>query len=467
MLVRLFSFCVFSSGSLLLNVIAEEVPTDSSKLFREKIAPVLTSRCLSCHGAKQEGGYSVATPEQLWVAGDSDAKPIVAKDLHASELWRRLVTEDASERMPAESDALSKDQLAAFRTWIEAGAPIESTDRQRSISAIAIGRTITAPEHYPRPVAINALSISSNGETIWVGGYAELTQWSISNRELLARVPVAGPHVSAIAIVPDEKSLLVSSGLPGQRGMIERIGVGDLSANRAALDATSDVAADLAVNQAGTFVAIGGQDGSLKFVELLSDGRFGAVELTTPHADSILAVAWSGDGKRLITASRDRTAKLFSGSPMELIASYDRHERAVGGVAFVGGRPLSLDETGKLRLMEGNDSDAVIAEQSGLPRVLQRFVTSGDKIFIADRNRLREFKVESKTIEDGKDDAGKTKTKKVTRFREGPTLTVDTRDWITAVAATESNLAVGTQQGRITVWDRKANEVIGDFVAKP
>lgn len=449
----------------------QQVP-EASQVFREQIAPILASRCLSCHGEKQEGGYSVATPSQLFTAGDSEAKPIVANKLAESELWRRLMTEDKSERMPENSAPLTKSQLAAFRAWIEAGAPIEASDQQRSTAAIAVARVIAAPEHYPRPLTINALGIDQPANspataTIWIGGYAELTQWQVVSGKLVDRVPVAGPQVSALAIVPDGKSLIVSSGLPGQRGVIERISVGDSVRSRVALEPTSDVAADLAVSRDGHRVAIGCQDGSLRLVELLSDQRFGQIESLTPHADAILALAWSPDGKSLITASRDRTAKLFKGTPIELVASYDRHERAVGGVGFLANRTLSLDETGRLRLMEGNDSDGVITEQSGLPRVLQRIATDTERVFIADRNRLREFRLETKNVDDGKDDEGKPKTKKVNKFREGSSLMVDSREWITAVAITESTIAVGTQQGTITVWDRSNNTVVGSFLAKP
>ena len=438
---------------------------EATVLFREKIAPVLASRCLSCHGVKIEGGYSVATPAALLMAGDSEAKPIVANDLIQSELWRRLVTEDKSERMPENADPLTKEQLAAFRSWIEAGAPIEPSDQQRNMAAIAMSRAVVSPEHYPRPIAINAFAIQD--ATVWVGGYAELTQWHIATGKLLVRIPVAGPQVSAMAVVSDGKSVLVSSGLPGQRGVIERIGLTDSVNSRVALEPTADVAADLAVTRDGLRVAIGGQDGSVRLVELLSDHRLGQVESLTPHADAILAVAWSSDGKSLVTASRDRTAKLFKGSPLELIASYDRHERAVGGVGFLGKRPFSLDETGRLRLMEGNDSDGIITEQSGLPRVLQRVATDADHVFIADRNRLREFRIETKTVDDGKDEQGKPKSKKVTKLREGTALEIDPREWITSVAVSDSIIAVGTQQGTITVWDRVANKQVGSFLAQP
>jgi WD40 repeat protein len=300
-----------------------------------------------------------------------------------------------------------------------------------------------------------------------VGGYAELTQWHAESGKLLGRIPVAGPQISAIAVSPDGKSLVASSGMPGQRGVIERIAISDPVRSRTALEPTNDVSADIAITTDGQLLAIGGQDGSVQLVELLGEHRFGRVESLTPHADAILALAWSSDANSLITASRDRTAKLFRGSPIELLASYDRHERAVGGVGFLGNHPVSLDETGRLRLMEGNDSDGVIAEQSGLPRVLQRITTDADHVFIAERNRLREIRIETKTVDDGKNDEGKPKSKKVTKFREGTSLAIATQEWITSVAVSKSIVAVGTQQGTISVWDRATQKLVATFLAKP
>jgi len=434
------------------------VDANLSKIFRERIAPVLTARCQACHGSKTEGGYSVATPAKFLTAGDSEAVPVVPSKLDESELWRRLISEDDSERMPVDSDPLSAAQLAAVKAWIEAGAPIEEADLGRAMAELTIATRVAAPEHYPRPLAVHALALGSGADEVIVGGYAEVTRWSMRTGELLARIPITGPHVASIAVSADSKQLVVSSGSPAQRGVIELVMLDEPQLAHSALPATADVAPHLALSPDGLRVAIGGHDGSLRVAEILSDHRFDGLQVLTPHADAILAVAWSENGERLITAARDRTAKLFDAKSLELIASYDRHERAVGGAGFFGKRSLSFDETGRLRMMAGDDSDGVVAEQSGLPRVLQQIVATQDQIFVADRNRLRRFQVEKKTVDNGTSEDGKPKTKDVTRFREQPSLDAAVGEWITSVAVNESAIAVGTQQGSVTVWERSKEE---------
>ena len=83
--------------------------------FRSDIAPILLDHCLACHGAKlAEGGYRVDSYQELLKAGDSGETPVVTAasedPAQVSELLRRLEC-DESERMPAESDPLSAEQI--------------------------------------------------------------------------------------------------------------------------------------------------------------------------------------------------------------------------------------------------------------------------------------------------------------------------------------------------------------------
>ncbi len=179
------------------------------------------------------------------------------------------------------------------------------------------------------------------------------------------------------------------------------------------------VSCQLDEQTANQHLAIGTQDGRLQVIRLIGTSQPHIEELT-PHADAILALAWSEDGKRLITSSRDRTAKLFDASTLELIASYDRHERAVGGAAFLKSRPLSFDETGRVRWMAGDDSDAIVAEQGGLPRVLQQvIVVAMNCSFMTPI--CSSTQAEKKTVDNGKDDEGQAEEKRSNTFSRART----------------------------------------------
>lgn len=435
-----------------------------SELFAKSVAPVLIARCLACHrDAKSEGGYSLETPRSMLNSGDSGKPPVIAGKASTSEMWRRITATDEAERMPVEGPALNKEQVAAITRWIDLGAPVATEHRGQSLEQFAASMPAGAPLHYPRPLPIHSLVLAAG--TVFVGGYAEVTGWDVNTHQLVARIPVAGTHVLALALSPDKKWLAVASGSPGLRGQVEVISAGSQHVPRIALRATADIAADLAFAPDGR-LAVAGHDGKLTLVTFAYDPLgINKTEERTPHADSIMAVAWTDDGNRLATTSRDRTAKLFDGSSGELIVSYDRHERAVGGVGFWGKRLLSLDETGRLRLMSGEEDDRVAAEITGLPRNLQHLVTANSILLTYDRQRLRRFEV-SKSIVEEEDKEGKVKRREVVRLQELAALTAPNGKVLISASNDGATIAAGSETGEVWIWNQ-AGQLLTHFRVQP
>ncbi|HEX6882743.1 MAG TPA: PSD1 and planctomycete cytochrome C domain-containing protein [Planctomycetota bacterium] len=98
--------------------------------YGRDVRPLLSDRCFVCHGpdaAERQAdlrldGFESATAERAGGAA------IVPGDAEASLLWQRIAHSDPEERMPpADSNrrALSADERARIRAWIEAGAEYE------------------------------------------------------------------------------------------------------------------------------------------------------------------------------------------------------------------------------------------------------------------------------------------------------------------------------------------------------
>src|SRR5262245_47837218 len=88
--------------------------------FRAKVAPILESRCLRCHGGRAtKGGLSLATADALRAGGDSG--PAVEPGRPGESLLIEKVTGDPPE-MPKGGKPLSTDEVATLRRWIERGA---------------------------------------------------------------------------------------------------------------------------------------------------------------------------------------------------------------------------------------------------------------------------------------------------------------------------------------------------------
>ena len=104
--------------------------------YLRDIKPVLAERCQSCHGAlKQKAGLRLDTAQRLLAGGDGDLVVIPGKP-DESRLISRLTTTDVHERMPLEAAPLKPTEIAAIRSWIEAGLRLPRRKRPRRTRAI-------------------------------------------------------------------------------------------------------------------------------------------------------------------------------------------------------------------------------------------------------------------------------------------------------------------------------------------
>ncbi|WP_422927557.1 DUF1549 domain-containing protein [Singulisphaera sp. PoT] len=98
--------------------------------YTRQVKPILTARCLACHGAlQQKGGLRVDTAASLREGGESGPS-VVAARLDESELIARITAKGA-DRMPPTSDgeALKEAEVALISRWIEQGADAPSDEK--------------------------------------------------------------------------------------------------------------------------------------------------------------------------------------------------------------------------------------------------------------------------------------------------------------------------------------------------
>ena len=102
------------------------VPTATAAVDYEKdIQPILTDRCLDCHGPdKQKSGFRVDQRPVMLKGGDSAKAALVPGDPGKSHLLELVTTDDEDELMPPKGDPLTKDQIALLEEWITEGAVV-------------------------------------------------------------------------------------------------------------------------------------------------------------------------------------------------------------------------------------------------------------------------------------------------------------------------------------------------------
>lgn len=115
---------------------AEEI--DGEQLFVRRIAPLLSEKCLACHGrneAELEGGLDLRSATATRQGGDSGEPSLVPGQPHESPLLLAAQRDDEtwSAMPPKEAERLSPQQIAWLRQWISAGAPWPSDARVQEI----------------------------------------------------------------------------------------------------------------------------------------------------------------------------------------------------------------------------------------------------------------------------------------------------------------------------------------------
>ena len=106
----------------------KKAKADAVNYYRD-IEPILNSSCVGCHqAAMAAGGLRVDAPENL-LQGGASGKVVVPGKADRSLLYQRL-TVTTDKRMPPVG-ALTEEQLALIRAWINLGAKIGPTLAKR------------------------------------------------------------------------------------------------------------------------------------------------------------------------------------------------------------------------------------------------------------------------------------------------------------------------------------------------
>src|SRR5687768_4767104 len=93
--------------------------------FNRDVRPILSDTCFKCHGfdeKERKAGLRLDTREGLTLK-HKDVTPVVPGNLAASEVYRRITTDDPDDLMPPVKSGkkLSARQKELIKRWIEQG----------------------------------------------------------------------------------------------------------------------------------------------------------------------------------------------------------------------------------------------------------------------------------------------------------------------------------------------------------
>lgn len=124
----------------------------AEQLFTLKVKPIFVEKCNGCHGNEADdikGKLDMLTRDKLLKGGEEiGAETLVPGHADKSFIMTAIKWEDEDFEMPPkENDRLTAEQIRDIETWINAGAPWPSAERQAAIFAQERQKLITDAGH--------------------------------------------------------------------------------------------------------------------------------------------------------------------------------------------------------------------------------------------------------------------------------------------------------------------------------
>lgn len=325
--------------------------------FKDQIAPIFHNRCVACHNVRNaQGRYNMANFDAM--VAESESGHAISPGQADHSLLVQMI-EDGS--MPYDADPLSEAEIALVRRWVDLGARIE-IDADRRAPLIRLMPQVKHPEPpilYPTPIPVTALAITNDKKVLASSGYHEVLLWSLDDdgaATLKTRISNVAQRVHGLAFHPTENWLAVASGTPGQLGEVKLFDwlSGDAIAD---LLVSEDEMFDVAFSPHGNRLASCGADGAIAIFDQNEAGNWRSM-IIEDHADWVNAIRWSPDATMLVSASRDKTSKVFDAVTGKLMVTFNGHGQNVSDAVFTsdGKRIASAGDDFKVRIWSITDA---------------------------------------------------------------------------------------------------------------
>ena len=164
-----------------------------------------------------------------------------------------------------------------------------------------------------------------------------------------------------------------------------------------------------------------------------------------------MSLAWSSDGTRLASASRDKTSKLFDTKTGESLMTFNGHAQPVSGVGFLAknAQIVTSGQDRKLRVWNVKDGKQA-REMAGFGgEIYQLSILPSNQVLSSSADKTARLHQAANG--------------KVEKTFSGHT------DWVycAAIHAESKRVATGSYDGEIRIWNLGDGKLIQSFPAAP
>lgn len=418
--------------------------------FQKEVWPVFKRHCVACHGDKKaKGGLRMDQVAALLKGGETGA---LFKAGHPDDSL--LISQVSGEKpeMPEKEPPLSAAKVRLLRDWVAQGAKIDGEPK-------TLLPPVMIPSVYATAPAVSSVSISPDGKLGAAACRSEVVLFNVGDETQLRRLPTDFDLVTHVAFSPDGKQLAVAGGSPQQFGGLI---VFDPASGRKLSDRHfgNDTFFKGAFAPDGQSIALGSATGAIYLIPLDPAMAPKTIDL---HSDWVMDVAFTPDGKQLVSGSRDKTTKLSSVEGLHLLRSVDQSAEGINAVAADG---LTAISGGNARALVGYDFKLALAGISvtGSGNGAQP-ITNKDKY-------LRAFEAQAGAVMALATSGDRKLLAVATRAAEVRIYQTDTRTRKTALANVPapvlsvalnedgSRLVLGSKNGQVQVWDTASGKLL-------
>ncbi len=459
------------SRSLLVLVILSAAPSASAEGAVRAALRVIRDECVGCHKpGKAKGGLLLTTHEKMMKGGDN-GPPLVPGN-GADSLLYQSVLKDADPHMPPKKQ-LPDAQIAALKSWIDAGAKWDATVFDEPPAPRAV--KLSAPPAGYTPVLALGFSPDEQRLAFARGGAVVVIDLTKPNRPVLAKLTGHTEPVQSIAWSPDGK-WIISGGyqriliwnavamkqvrvLAGSAGVTPSGGQpaappeGALTAPRLVGSITA-----LAIDPTSTFLfATDGEPGGAGFIHKFDLPQDKLLATWKAHEDTAYSLRLSPKGDRLLSGGSDKLAKLWDTASLKLATTFEGHTNHILSVAFNHDATqiatAGADKEVKVWEVSSGNQEVKLGDKKNVFTAIAWSADGKALAAVTDKGTGEVYTELQKHSGTERSDTGK--QRRLTAVEDTLTSVIISRDGKTVIA--------GGFGGNVHVWDAASGKVTGEI----